>query len=444
MLKVIKFHVIVVRHAQFTCRGLEIDTAAGLKFSKYYRCLVKDRHGHRHCSANAREPDLPTIQQLRDQMIDAGIAAWGKKNFDKTKICYPKRQDELPPRKMKDTFQEVMIPLSDAAVRQKYLNVFVGIRFGRLLEDMDTFAGVVCFKYLVPHISQMDPRRPVMMATALVDKISLEKTPIAHDKDIKMLGYVSWCGSSSMEITINLEQEKNESWNKLLEARLLFVSRNVLTGGPAFVNPLQAEGLEEEKIMLMGEARKKERISEGQETLLKTPPNEQERQLIHNTFLQTMDPKSYTFRVRVKPDNSEWMENARLKNLIVCFPEQKNINNKIFGGFLMRKAFELAWVNATLFSKTRPTVCVVDDIVFRRPVEIGSLLFLSSQIVYTEGSKMQVFVHAEVVNPKDGSHKTTNDFHFTFDTELADLKNVIPKTYAESMLYLEGKRHFES
>lgn len=42
---------------------------------------------------------------------------------------------------------------------------------------------------------------------------------------------------------------------------------------------------------------------------------------------------------------------------------------------------------------------------------------------------MQVSVHAEVVNPQDGSHKTTNDFHFTFDT-LANIKTVLPKTYA--------------
>ena len=32
------------------------------------------------------------------------------------------------------------------------------------------------------------------------------------------------------------------------------------------------------------------------------------------------------------------------------------------------------------FSKTRPHIEVVDDIAFRKPVEVGSLLFLSSQV----------------------------------------------------------------
>ena len=52
------------------------------------------------------------------------------------------------------------------------------------------------------------------------------------------------------------------------------------------------------------------------------------------------------------------------------------------------------------------------------------------QVVYTNGSKMQIKVHAEVVNHQDGSRRTTNDFHFTFDTFNNELATVTPKTYA--------------
>ena len=54
--------------------------------------------------------------------------------------------------------------------------------------------------------------------------------------------------------------------------------------------------------------------------------------------------------------------------------------NKIFGGFLMREAFELAWANTFVCIKSRPTVVCMDDINFRKPVEVGSLLYLSSQV----------------------------------------------------------------
>ena len=69
---------------------------------------------------------------------------------------------------------------------------------------------------------------------------------------------------------------------------------------------------------------------------------------------------------RVKPDNSVWFEDAKLKNLVVCQPQNRNRLenvkeyeskplairfNKIFGGFIMRQAFELAWANAHVFGE---------------------------------------------------------------------------------------------
>ena len=61
----------------------------------------------------------------------------------------------------------------------------------------------------------------------------------------------------------------------------------------------------------------------------------------------------------------------------------------------MRQAFELAWINASLFSKAIPKIETVDDITFKKPVLIGQLLLLSSQVVYTENKFIQVKVHAQ-------------------------------------------------
>ena len=47
------------------------------------------------------------------------------------------------------------------------------------------------------------------------------------------------------------------------------------------------------------------------------------------------------------------MEDSMLKTVRICFPEQKNLYNRIFGGFLMRQAFELAWANGCVYSKNR-------------------------------------------------------------------------------------------
>lgn len=78
---------------------------------------------------------------------------------------------------------------------------------------------------------------------------------------------------------------------------------------------------------------------------------------------------------------------------------------------------------------------------FQKPVEVGSLLLLSGQVCYTEKNYIQIRVHSEVYNANTKEHHTTNTFHFTFISE-NEVPQVVPKTYGESMLYLDGKRHF--
>lgn len=69
---------------------------------------------------------------------------------------------------------------------------------------------------------------------------------------------------------------------------------------------------------------------------------------------------------------------------------------------------------------------------FQRPVEIGSLLFLSTMVVYVEGNKIQTRVNAEVVDIHTTERHTTNIFYFIFKTKdgKTQLPNVVPKTYA--------------
>ena len=106
----------------------------------------------------------------------------------------------------------------------------------------------------------------------------------------------------------------------------------------------------------------------SQDSLFKVPPNLEEQDIIHDFFLNTIDHKAMSFKARVKPGNSVWMEDAKLKNLIVCQPQNRNRSelfechrkiahqifsrfNKIFGGFIMRQAFELAWANSYVFGR---------------------------------------------------------------------------------------------
>lgn len=54
----------------------------------------------------------------------------------------PKTQEELPKRSMQDSFIAGLIPLStDKTLQDKYVSLLGSVRLGRLLEDMDIFAG---------------------------------------------------------------------------------------------------------------------------------------------------------------------------------------------------------------------------------------------------------------------------------------------------------------
>ena len=85
-----------------------------------------------------------------------------------------------------------------------------------------------------------------------------------------------------------------------------------------------------------------------------------------------------------------------MKNIQICQPENRNLYNKVFGGFIMRQALELAWANTFMFSQARPFCLRMEDIWFRAPVEIGSLLYFDSHITFTKDHYIQTRVSAEV------------------------------------------------
>lgn len=52
-------------------------------------------------------------------------------------------QDELPARSMSHSERTAIIPLgSNPVLKEKYIALYGGVRFGRILEDLDTFAGM--------------------------------------------------------------------------------------------------------------------------------------------------------------------------------------------------------------------------------------------------------------------------------------------------------------
>lgn len=139
-------------------------------------------------------------------------------------------------------------------------------------------------------------------------------------------------------------------------------------------------------------------------------------------------------------------------------PQDRNIHGFVFGGYLMRLAYEIAYTNACVFSRCRPYFLSLDDIIFRKPVQVGSLLNLTSTVDFAAGyphKTFQVTVKADVVDTVTGSRDTTNVFSFTFFVDEEQngvgagqvgkkLRRVLPQSYEEAMRYLAGKRRKEA
>jgi acyl-coenzyme A thioesterase 9 len=151
-------------------------------------------------------------------------------------------------------------------------------------------------------------------------------------------------------------------------------------------------------------------------------------------------------------------------------PQYRNRHNfMIFGGFLLKSTFELAFTCASAFSHTRPKFIALDPSTFENPVPVGSVLYLTATVAYTDSSdipvprenissgplwptnapaasegggekstRIQVRVDSKIRNIEHGETKPTGQFNYTFEVE-KDIK-VIPQTYSQFMVYLDARR----
>ena len=147
-------------------------------------------------------------------------------------------------------------------------------------------------------------------------------------------------------------------------------------------------------------------------------------------------------------------------------PQYRNRHNfMIFGGFLLKQTFELAFCCAAAFSHSRPTFVSLDPSTFENPVPVGSVLYLTAVVAYTDPplvsmkstghgveytaerhednyTRVQIRIDSKVRNIEHGETRPTGQFNYTFLVK----KNirVMPSTYSEFMIWVDARRRAES
>ena len=106
----------------------------------------------------------------------------------------------------------------------------------------------------------------------------------------------------------------------------------------------------------------------------------------------------------------------------------------------MKQTMELAFCCCSAFSHERPIFLSLDPSTFEAPVPVGSILYLTATVAYTEqaqngGSRVQVRVESKVRDVEHGKVAETGVFNYTFFVPKSI--KVMPVTYTEFVSLLD-------
>ena len=135
------------------------------------------------------------------------------------------------------------------------------------------------------------------------------------------------------------------------------------------------------------------------------------------------------------------MDATRTENMFVAQPQERNLSGRIFGGFLLRRAFELAFATTYVFGGAKPKFHSVADMNFLRPVEVGDLMRIRARVLHSRLTScgrpsVDVEVEALVTKPESLRSEVSNTFMFKFDVGDANegraVRRVLPSSREEA------------
>ncbi len=175
-----------------------------------------------------------------------------------------------------------------------------------------------------------------------------------------------------------------EPW---LTANFVFVARQGT--GSAAIPALQPQTDAEHRLFAECEARNalksaarnrdKELVAKGNLSMLSWPSAEAVN--LAKALLQEARP--LLDLPALAAGDSVLLSHTQLSNVFICQPQHRNTHHRVFGGFLMRRAFELAFATAYQFAGAQPVFREVDEVTFQRPVDVGDLVRFESVVVGT-------------------------------------------------------------
>lgn len=426
--------------------------------------------------------DIPNKATWIDALREREKQLAEGKVLDSYSYVTPKTYD-VGEKTRSESFTYLNLPFKDDKwLCDSYINAFGRLRAGQLFQDLDALAGRIAYRHCAP-------AEPVNV-TASVDRIYMvKKVDEIVNYNFILAGSVTWTGRSSMEISVKGYAFENDVPHDITEqtlpqekvfltANFTFVARNPITHKSFAINRLLPVSEQEWIDYRRAESHNaKKKMAAKDQGIMR--PTDEENRLIYDMW-----NSSKTLGTSSKTRDLVFMKDSRVTSTLFMQPQYRNRHSyMIFGGYLLRQTFELAYCAAADFSSAGPRFVSLDSTTFKNPVPVGSVLSMAASVTYTEhihegpsdidadtpfnfklpatnkisdnpdaflsepGTLIQVKVDTTIKDLSSAQAKEAGSFIYSFFVPKNSLGDnnpgyclVIPQTYSEMMEYVSGRR----
>jgi acyl-coenzyme A thioesterase 9 len=351
------------------------------------------------------------------------------------------------PRPNETSHHQILALGSDPKLRHRFTVLDEplqgNLRFGLLLEVLDKIAEETALKY----VNRYHPDARVV--TAAIDDIFVRHAADVT-RDIAFHARIDHVGRSSLVVGIRVEQP-GEPANHIASCHFTMVARSGRGEQECSVALPPLEYLDEVEQKRAAKAVASREEYHRQQALLSEPPSREEFEMLVKLH-QAQDELGLLVGRRAQDETC--FRGFKASRLVTdswerMYPEKENVPRSIFGGYLIRRAFELSSICSDLVAPDRSIIAAVTRINFFQPVRIGDTLHFTSRVVYTSGSFICVEASIERTSRDRTTKALSNSCFFTFANVGSELAHqpvppIYPATYAEDARYLAAHRSFRS
>jgi acyl-CoA hydrolase len=309
--------------------------------------------------------------------------------------------------------------------RERDVEIVGNIRFGKILETLDKVAENTALAYVLRFYPE------ARVVTAAIDSIVL-RNPADAKRDMVFSAKINHVGRSSLEVGIRIEC-LGEGSSHLASCYFTMVARSTDSGETKSLTLPQLQYSEELDLKRFNNAELRRQTYRDSLAKAEQMPSLDEYLLLKKLH---------------REQEQEEFNGIRSGDLVVestcrAYPDQENVPNTIFGGYLIRKAYELAELAAEMVAPDRAVPCQVNRINFNQPVLMGDQLKFTARVVYTGKTTISVQCDIRRFGRSAGDKALSNSCLFTFrnvDREMnpQPVPFIYPVTYAEDERFLNA------